>query len=44
MHIELPFNKWYSENARRNFNIEHWEDSYGLNEAELIKNLGKLKR
>ena len=44
MHIELPFIKWYSENARRNFNIEHWEDSYGLNEAELIKNLGKLKR
>ena len=44
MHIKLPFREWYSQNARRNFDIEHWEDSYGLNEAELIKNLGKLKR
>ena len=44
MHIKLPFREWYSQNARRNFNIDHWEDSYGLNEAELIKNLGKLKR
>ena len=44
MHIKLPFREWYSQNARRNFDIDHWEDSYGLNEAELIKNLGKLKR
>ena len=44
MHIKLPFREWYSQNARRNFDIDHWQDSYGLNEAELIKNLGKLKR
>jgi hypothetical protein len=44
MHIKLPFREWYSQDARRNFDIYHWEDSYGLDEAELIKNLGKLKR
>jgi len=44
MHIKLPFREWYSQNARRNFDIAHWEEAHILNYNELIKNLGKLKR
>ena len=44
MHIKLPFREWYSQDARRNFDIAHWEEAHILNYNELIKNLGKLKR